>query len=116
MAKEQGLRSRAAFKLSQINRKFPFLQESRIVLDLCAAPGGWTQIAARTMPRESHIVAVDILPIRPFPGFKNSITTLIGDITTEIIAKESGTILYKIGTPPVNIDETVICIGYRIKK
>jgi len=82
LAKEQGLRSRAAFKLSQINRKFPFLQECKIVLDLCAAPGGWTQIAARTMPRESHIVAVDILPIRKFPGFQNQITTLIGDITT----------------------------------
>lgn len=84
MAREQGLRSRAAFKLTQINRKFPFLQESRIVLDLCAAPGGWTQIAARTMPRgeHTHIVAVDILPIRSFPGQKNNITTLIGDITT----------------------------------
>ena len=78
------MRSRAAFKLSQINRKFPFLQDARIVLDLCAAPGGWTQIAARTMSRtdHTHIVAVDILPIRPFPGHKNNITTLIGDITT----------------------------------
>lgn len=84
LAKEQGLRSRAAFKLTQINRKFPFLQDSRIVLDLCAAPGGWTQVAARTMPRteNTHIVAVDILPIRPFPGQRDSITTLIGDITT----------------------------------
>lgn len=85
MAKEQGLRSRAAFKLSQINRKFPFLQDSKLVLDLCAAPGGWTQIAARTMPRttDSHIIAVDILPIRPLPGLKHQVTTLIGDITTE---------------------------------
>ena len=84
MAKEQGLRSRAAFKLTQINRKFPFLQDARIVVDLCAAPGGWTQIAARTMPRteHTHIVAVDILPIRPLAGHRHMITTLIGDITT----------------------------------
>ena len=84
MAKEQGYRSRAAFKLTQINRKFPFLQDAKIVLDLCAAPGGWTQVAARTMPRtgDTHIVAVDILPIRPMPSHRNMVTTLIGDITT----------------------------------
>ena len=83
MAKEQGLRSRAAFKLTQINRKFPCLESSETaVLDLCAAPGGWTQVAARTCPKSTHIVAVDILPIRSFKGFPN-ITTLIGDITTD---------------------------------
>ncbi|KAL7571246.1 hypothetical protein ACA910_008903 [Epithemia clementina (nom. ined.)] len=83
LAKEQGLRSRAAFKLTQINRKYPCLEKCETaVLDLCAAPGGWTQIAARTCPKSTHIVAVDILPIRSFKGFPN-ITTLVGDITTD---------------------------------
>lgn len=83
LAKEQGLRSRAAFKLSQINRKYPCLEKcTTAVLDLCAAPGGWTQIAARTCPKTTHIVAVDILPIRSFKLFPN-ITTLVGDITTD---------------------------------
>lgn len=82
MAKEQGLRSRAAFKLSQINRKFPLLEKATTVLDLCAAPGGWTQIAARTCRSSTKIIAVDILPIRHFSGHAN-ITTLIGDITTD---------------------------------
>ena len=92
MAKEQGLRSRAAFKLSQINRKFSIfetlLQNSNsqnnnnaVILDLCAAPGGWTQIVARSLPK-IPIIAVDILPIRAFTGHRN-VTTLIGDITTD---------------------------------
>jgi AdoMet-dependent rRNA methyltransferase SPB1 len=83
VAKEQGFRSRAAFKLTQINRKFPYLEKCETaVLDLCAAPGGWTQVAARTCPKTAQIVAVDILPIRAMKGFPN-ITTLIGDITTD---------------------------------
>ncbi|GKY95483.1 AdoMet-dependent rRNA methyltransferase spb1 [Mayamaea pseudoterrestris] len=80
LAKEQGLRSRAAFKLTQINRKFPVLEKCQsAVLDLCAAPGGWTQIARRTCPNDVLIVAVDILPIRSVPH----VTTLLGDITTD---------------------------------
>jgi len=81
LAKEQGYRSRAAFKLTQINRKFSILQNARTVLDLCAAPGGWTQVCSRALPTDSSttIVAVDILPMR---SMKNVIT-MVGDITTE---------------------------------
>jgi AdoMet-dependent rRNA methyltransferase SPB1 len=67
--------------MSQINRKFPILQNAKVVLDLCAAPGGWSQVAARTMPKQgSLVVAVDILPIR---SLGPNVITLIGDITTE---------------------------------
>jgi AdoMet-dependent rRNA methyltransferase SPB1 len=57
------------------------LNDAKIVLDLCAAPGGWTQVAARTMAKqETLIVAVDILPIR---SLGPNVITLIGDITTD---------------------------------
>jgi len=82
VAKEQGYRSRAAFKLTQINRKFHFLENAKIVIDLCAAPGGWTQVASRTMSNKTGgtiLLAVDLLPVRAIPN----VITLVGDITTE---------------------------------
>lgn len=85
LAKEQGLRSRAAFKLTQINRQHPILNggsnHTKVVLDLCAAPGGWTQVASRICGSQTKIVAVDILPIRSLN--KPNITTIVGDITTQ---------------------------------
>jgi len=70
-AKREGWRSRAAFKLIEIDDKLKFLKPGSRVVDLGAAPGGWSQVAARRVKAEEgrgKVVAIDLLEIDPVPG------------------------------------------------
>lgn len=67
-AKREGLRSRAAFKLSEIDDKARFLKKGARVIDLGAAPGGWSQVAAKRVGFEGRVVAIDVLPMPPIAG------------------------------------------------
>jgi 23S rRNA (uridine2552-2'-O)-methyltransferase len=67
-AHEEGWRSRAAFKLEEIQRSDRLLRPGMTIVDLGAAPGGWSQYAARLLQRQGRIIALDILPMPAIPG------------------------------------------------
>ena len=66
-AKKRGYRSRAAFKLLQLDDQFRFLKPDARIVDLGAAPGGWTQVAVERAKRGT-VVGLDLLPMAPIPG------------------------------------------------
>ncbi len=82
-AKKQGYRSRSAFKLKQIIRKYKLLAGVDRVVELCSSPGGWTQVL-REKGDHLEIVAVDIAPMPPLPR----VSFIKGDITDSQIIDE----------------------------
>src|SRR5246127_2023133 len=69
-AKREGFRSRAAFKLAEIDDRYKLLKPGACVVDLGAAPGGWSEIAARRGGAGVRVVALDILEMKAVPGVK----------------------------------------------
>ncbi len=69
-AKREGFRSRAAYKLTEIDDKFHLLKSGMTVVDLGAAPGGWSQVAAKRIgaPAKGKVVAIDLLEMGEIPG------------------------------------------------
>jgi len=67
-ARAQGYRSRAAFKLDELDRKDRFLRAGQRIVDLGAAPGGWSQLAAERAGPRGRVVALDVLPMDAVPG------------------------------------------------
>src|SRR5258708_1487939 len=66
-AKREGYRSRAAYKLLELDEKFHFLKKGKKVVDLGAAPGGWSQVAVQHCG-EGNVAGIDLLEIPPLPG------------------------------------------------
>src|ERR1700686_5166752 len=67
-AKREGLRSRAAYKLAEIDDKYRLLKPGARVVDLGAAPGGWSEIAAQRVGADGRVIALDILDMKPIVG------------------------------------------------
>lgn len=67
-ARQAGYRSRAAFKLIEMNEKFPLLKGARRIVDLGAAPGGWTQVVTELCGSETRVVGIDLLEVEAVPG------------------------------------------------
>ena len=81
MAQVQGYRSRAVFKLKEINEKDNLIKNGMNIVDLGAAPGGWSQLARQLMGVHGQLIALDILPIEPLEG----VTTILGDFREESV-------------------------------
>jgi len=68
LAKKEGYRSRAAYKLLEIDAKDRLLKPDTVVVDLGATPGGWSQVAAAKVGRGGKVIALDLLPLDPLGG------------------------------------------------
>ena len=79
LAKEQGFRARSAFKLTQLAKQYNLFARTNVCVDLCGAPGGWSQVAVQAMGRGSKVICVDLVPIKPIKG----VVTIQSDITTQ---------------------------------
>ena len=76
-AQMDGYRSRAAYKLLEINKRDRLLRPGMTVVDLGAAPGSWCQVAVEAMKKQGRVLAIDLLPVAPLPG----VESLEGDFT-----------------------------------
>ncbi len=95
-AQQEGYRSRAAYKLLEIDNKDKLLKPGMTVVDLGAAPGGWTQIAADRVGRKGKVVALDILQMDPIPD----VTVLEGDFREDEVLQQ---LLDALGGRPVDL-------------
>jgi 23S rRNA (uridine2552-2'-O)-methyltransferase len=95
-AQQEGYRSRAVYKLAEIDRRDQLLKPGLRVVDLGAAPGGWSQYAAERVGPSGRVVASDILEMEPIPG----VDIVTGDFHDESVL---GAILERLGDEPADL-------------
>lgn len=88
-AKAEGYRSRAAYKLIELDEKFDFLKGSKRILDLGLAPGGWTQVVRKRLPKAA-VVGIDLLPVDPIDGATILQMDFMDDAAPERLIEELG--------------------------
>lgn len=84
LAQKDGYRSRAAYKLIEIDDKDHLLKPGMVVVDLGATPGGWSQIAAQKVGRGGKVIALDLLPLDPIAG----VDFIQGDFREDSVLKQ----------------------------
>lgn len=95
-AQQEGYRSRAAYKLLEIHQKDRLLRAGMTVVDLGAAPGGWSQLAARHVGGQGAVIALDILPMEPLPG----VEFIQGDFRETMVLNQ---LLERLANRPVDL-------------
>tara|TARA_B100000686_G_scaffold255518_1_gene266987 strand:+ start:703 stop:1335 length:633 start_codon:yes stop_codon:yes gene_type:complete len=83
-AKKEGYRSRAAYKLIELSERNDLLKSGMMVVDLGAAPGGWSQVAANKVGRNGSVLSLDVLEMAPIPG----VTFIQGNFEEESVLAE----------------------------
>jgi 23S rRNA (uridine2552-2'-O)-methyltransferase len=92
-ARDAGYRSRAAFKLLDLNKQFNFLRKGQIIIDLGAAPGGWSQICAEyvgSVCENGKVIAIDIQDMPELPGVKFFHRDFSDEDVPELLIQEAG--------------------------
>lgn len=84
LAQKEGYRSRAAYKLLEIDAKDHLLKPGMVVVDLGATPGGWSQVAARKVGHAGKVIGLDLLPLDPIPG----VDFIQGDFRDDAVLKQ----------------------------
>jgi len=95
-AQKEGWRSRAVFKLEEIDKAERLIKPGMTVVDLGAAPGGWSQYAARAVEPGGRVIALDVLPLDPIRG----VEILTGDFRDEAVLRQ---LLEALGGVPVDL-------------
>ena len=86
-SKKEGYRSRSAYKLIEIDERDKVLKPGMLVVDLGAAPGGWSQVAAKRVGPKGAVVAIDLLPMEPISGVTVLMADFAGDEGVDAVEK-----------------------------
>jgi 23S rRNA (uridine2552-2'-O)-methyltransferase len=108
-AQQEGWRSRAVFKLEELDKKYHLLRGNTVVVDLGAAPGGWSQYAASRVGKRGRVIAMDLVELQPLAG----VEFIQADFTTDFALQQLSELLQGIRPALVMSDMAPNITGMR---